>query len=78
MAYAIGKRLNYTVVDGENQSAGGYKDWCILNGIPGVTVEIGMPPHPLTEQSTLDDIERNLELPLFITEKYHEIYESGN
>lgn len=78
MAYAIGKRLNYTVVDGENQSAGGYKDWCVLNGIPAVTVEIGLPPHPLTEQSTLDDIERNLELPLFITEKYHEIYESGN
>lgn len=78
MAYSIGRRLNYDVVDGENGSVGGYKDWCILNGIPAVTIEIGLPPHPLTEVDAAEDIERNSDLPLFITEKYHEFYERGN
>lgn len=64
-ARLIADELGYKLVDGDLGSAGGYKDWCVENGIPGVTIEIGREGlrHPLTEADVAEDIERNLHLP---------------
>lgn len=80
MAERIADFLGYKKVDGELMSAGGYKDWCVLSGIPAVTIEIGDEKvgHPATEEKLRQDIERNLRLPAKITELLYELYESGN
>ncbi|MBR2967765.1 MAG: hypothetical protein IKC35_03180 [Clostridia bacterium] len=65
MASKIARYLDYKRVDGDMQSAGGYKDWCVLQGISAVTIEIGKDElsHPLCEGDVAEDIERNLDLP---------------
>lgn len=70
IAKRIARYLGYRRVDSDMQSAGGYKDWCILQGIPAVTIEIGKDSllHPLSERDVKKDVERNLDLP----KKIHE------
>lgn len=76
MAWRIADYLGYRAVDGDLSSAGGYKDWCVLQGIPAVTIEIGSDKlsHPATEDDVAEDIKRNMELPSKIIELYNEIY----
>lgn len=61
LAKEIADYLNYKLVDGDLSSAGGYKDWCVMQGISAVTIEIGRDglTHPVTEAEVLEDYERN-------------------
>lgn len=63
-AKKIADFLGYKLVDGDLSSAGGYKDWCVLQGISAVTVEIGKDglTHPLSAEDVSDDIRRNIAL----------------
>ncbi|MCH5163520.1 MAG: hypothetical protein J1F36_00715 [Clostridiales bacterium] len=76
MAYRVADYLRYRAVDGDLSSTGGYKDWCVMQGIPAVTIEIGSDKfsHPLSEADVAEDIKRNLDLPQKIVELYKEIY----
>lgn len=67
-ADAISKKIGVKRVDGDLDSAGGYKDHCVLNlGIPAVTVElIKRGKHPFAPSDFDEDIERNKDLPGFI------------
>ncbi|MBR2970737.1 MAG: hypothetical protein IKC48_02955 [Clostridia bacterium] len=76
MAQSIANMLGYDCVDGDLGSAGGYKDWCILQGIPGVTIEIGSSwlSHPLSARDITDDVCVNIDLPSEIARQYPKIY----
>lgn len=76
LAYKVADLLGYKAVDGDLSSTGGYKDWCILNGIPALTIEIGDSAfsHPLSESDVEEDIMRNLDLPVKSFQFYNEIY----
>ena len=76
MARRIAGYLGYKAVDGDLSSAGGYKDWCVTIGIPGVTIEIGREglTHPLGESDVTDDIKRNMDLPIKLADLYKEVY----
>lgn len=76
LAYRIADLLGYKAVDGDLASTGGYKDWCVLNGIPSLTIEIGdnSLSHPVSEWDAEDDIMRNLDLPVKAKEIYNELY----
>lgn len=76
MAKRIADYLGYKAVDGDLSSAGGYKDWCVTIGIPGVTIEIGRDglTHPLSEADVAEDIERNIDMPVKLAEMYGEVY----
>jgi len=67
VAEYLNERLGYKIVDGDGDSAGGYKDWCIQAlGIPAFTIELvdGAHTHPFTDYALAkDDIARNLDLP---------------
>ena len=66
----IGETLSattgYPLIFTEN-SAGGYKDWCIRNlKIPSYTIEVGNEtlPHPITEDNLPEIFEQNKNVPL--------------
>ena len=66
----IGETLSattgYPLIFTEN-SAGGYKDWCIRNlKIPSYTIEVGNEslPHPITEDNLPEIFEQNKDVPL--------------
>lgn len=66
----IGEQLSFTtgypLIFTEN-SAGGYKDWCILTlGIPAYTIEVGDVnlPHPITEENLPEIFAQNKDVPL--------------
>ena len=58
VAKKIADFLGYKLVDGDLNSAGGYKDWCILNGFSAVTIEVGSDElsHPAFEEDIEEDI----------------------
>lgn len=66
---AIGEQLSsattYPLIFTEN-SAGGYKDWCIRNlRIPSYTIEVGNPVlnHPIGEENLSEIFEQNKDVP---------------
>ena len=67
-AAAIARHIGVKKVDGELDSAGGYKDFCVQKlGIPAVTIElIKRGNHPFTPDDYEDDIQANADLPAFI------------
>ncbi|MDE6029196.1 MAG: hypothetical protein K2F90_02605 [Clostridiales bacterium] len=68
LAAAIARRIGVNKVDGELDSAGGYKDFCVQRlRIPAVTIElIKRGAHPFGPSDYADDIEANADLPQFI------------
>jgi len=65
-AKAIAKHTGYTLVEGDDGSAGGYKDWCIQRlRIPSYTIEVGSDnlPHPLPYSHFEPILQANLDLP---------------
>lgn len=67
-AQSVARETGYELVDGDLSSAGGYKDWCVINDIPAVTVEIISSEftHPLPDEALKEDWERNKNIPLVI------------
>lgn len=67
-ADAVAKHIGVKRVDGELDSAGGYKDFCVQKlKIPAVTVElIASGKHPFAPSDYAADIEKNADLPKFI------------
>lgn len=67
-ATAVARHIDVKKVDGELDSAGGYKDWCVQKlKIPAVTVElIKRGAHPFLPEAYEDDIQKNADLPGFI------------
>lgn len=62
IAKLVAKTLKYKIVNCENVSAGGYKDWCILRlNIPSVTIEVGSDKlsHPIKPKALKDIYKRN-------------------
>ena len=62
----LSKVTGYPLLATEN-SAGGYKDWCIRNlKIPSYTIEIGREelPHPIGEENLPEIFEQNKDVPL--------------
>lgn len=62
----LSKITGYPLLATEN-SAGGYKDWCIRNlKIPSYTIEIGREdiPHPIGEEYLAEIFEQNKDVPL--------------
>ena len=62
----LSKVTGYPLLATEN-SAGGYKDWCIRNlKIPSYTIEIGREelPHPIGEENLPEIFEQNKNVPL--------------
>lgn len=68
IAARIAEHISVKKVDGDLNSAGGYKDWCVQKlGIPAVTIElIKSGSHPFPPQAYAEDIEKNAGLPEFI------------
>ena len=73
LATAIAKHIGVKRVDGELDSAGGYKDWCVQKlKIPAVTIElIKRGAHPFLPHDYDEDISANADLPLFILDILH-------
>ena len=71
LATAIAKEIGVRRVDGDLQSAGGYKDFCVQRlGIPAFTIElIASGSHPFSPQDFEPDIIKNASLPQFILSK---------
>lgn len=67
-ASAIASHIGVKKVDGDLDSAGGYKDYCVQSlHIPAVTIElISDGAHPFFADDFLPDIQRNKSLPEFI------------
>lgn len=67
-ASAVADRIGVKRVDGDLDSAGGYKDWCVHRlGIPAVTVELAARgTHPTSPRDFDEDIVKNAGLPRFI------------
>lgn len=62
----LSKQTGYPLILTQN-SAGGYKDWCIRNlKIPSYTIEIGNEnlPHPIGEEYLQEIFEQNKDVPL--------------
>ena len=77
-AAAVAKHIGVKRVDGDLQSAGGYKDWCVMKlGIPAFTIElIKHGSHPFAADDFNGDIAANQDLPGFILDYiYGESYE---
>lgn len=68
LAEAIAGHIGVKKVDGELDSAGGYKDWCVQAlHIPAFTVElIARGRHPFFSKDYAADIDANADLPKFI------------
>ncbi len=75
-AHKVAEYLGYKAVDGDLSSTGGYKDWCVLSGIPALTIEVGdgSLSHPVSEADGEEDIVRNLNLPVKAALIYKRIY----
>ncbi|MCH5154365.1 MAG: hypothetical protein J1F71_04050 [Clostridiales bacterium] len=73
-AAAIAKHIGVKKVDGELNSAGGYKDFCVQTlKIPAVTIElIKHGTHPFAPEDYWGDIEKNADLPTFILQYLYE------
>ncbi len=72
MAEFLNRKLGYLLGTDFTDSAGGYKDWCIekLN-IPAFTLEIISDSfrHPLSDEAlTQEEINKNIDLPVLVTE----------
>lgn len=69
-ASAIASEIGVKRVDGDLDSSGGYKDWCVQKlHIPAVTVElIESGAHPTAPSDFDADIQKNAHLPKFILE----------
>ncbi len=65
IARAAARHIGVKKVDGDLNSAGGYKDYCIQKlGIPALTIElIKSGAHPFPPQAYADDIRKNADLP---------------
>ena len=77
-ATAVARHIGVKRVDGDLNSAGGYKDWCVMKlGIPAFTVElIKRGTHPFAPDDFNSDIATNQDLPKFILDYiYGESYE---
>lgn len=72
-ATAVAKHIGVKRVDGELNSAGGYKDWCVMRlGIPAFTIElIKNGSHPFAPTAFASDIVANRDLPKFILDYIH-------
>lgn len=70
LARAIARRIGVKRVDGDLDSAGGYKDMCVQKlHIPAFTVElVSNGRHPLDADAYESDIKRNAALPGFLWE----------
>ncbi len=80
IASAIARETGYRLVDGDMGSAGGYKDWCVINGIASVTVEIisDKHSHPLDNSVLAEDWEQNKDIPRVIEELgLNALYKTG-
>ncbi len=68
LASALAKRIGVKRVDGDLESAGGYKDYCVMRlGIPAFTVElIKSGSHPFAPSDFEADAERNERLPEYL------------
>ncbi len=75
-AHSVANFLGYVAVDGDLSSAGGYKDWCVLNGITALTIEIGKSSlaHPVSAVEAEEDIKLNLDLPRKAYELYNKAF----
>lgn len=75
-AHSVANYLGYVAVDGDLSSAGGYKDWCVLNGITALTIEIGKNclVHPVAAAEVEEDIKLNLALPQKAYELYNKVF----
>ena len=67
-ALSVARHIGVKKVDGELDSAGGYKDWCVQKlHIPALTVElIKSGSHPFGPSDYEADIQANADLPKFI------------
>lgn len=76
IASKLAKSVGVKKIDGDLNSAGGYKDFCIEElGIPAYTIEVTLGSHPLRLSDFSEDIELNRNAPntLFdLLEKYRE------
>lgn len=70
-ATAIARKIGVKKVDGDLQSAGGYKDYCVQKlKIPAVTIElISKGEHPFSARAFIRAARKNESLPEFILEK---------
>lgn len=68
IAREVARRIGVRKVDGDLNSAGGYKDYCVQKlGIPALTVElIKSGTHPFPPEAYSYDIEKNADLPRFL------------
>lgn len=68
LAQKIADHTGYRLVDGDGGSAGGYKDWCVLQGISAVTVEIisSVHTHPIQDAWLKEEWEQNKDIPRVI------------
>ena len=68
LAAAVAKHIGVKRVDGDLDSAGGFKDFCVMRlGIPSVTVElIKHGSHPFAPTDFAGEAETNADLPAFI------------
>jgi len=68
LAKLIANRIDVKKVDGHLNSAGGYKDYCVMRlGIPAFTIElIKKGDHPFSPSDFAEDIAKNADLPRFI------------
>lgn len=69
IAKRIARHLDYTLVDSDMGSTGGYKDWCVQKlVIPALTIEIVSPcrSHPLPLSALDEDWEVNRRIPMIL------------
>ncbi|MDE7463928.1 MAG: hypothetical protein K2M48_02765 [Clostridiales bacterium] len=68
IAKAVAEHIGVKKVDGDLQSAGGYKDYCVQKlGIPAITVElIKSGAHPFPPQAYAEDVAKNADLPSYL------------
>lgn len=79
IAKILAKSLRYKIKSTQNESSGGYKDWCILKfNIPAVTIEVGSDKlcHPLHE-SELDRIYRRNKNVIKLLSKISKEYDNA-
>ena len=89
IAKILARSLKYKIVNTENSSSGGYKDWCVQKfNIPSVTIEVGKDSlsHPLTERELGQIYKRNKNVVFLLSkiqkeyenDKARKIYENGH
>lgn len=89
IAKILARSLKYRVVNTENSSSGGYKDWCVQKlKIPSVTIEVGKDSlsHPIGKESLEQIYKRNKNVVYLLSkiqkeyknDKARKVYENGN